>query len=163
MTMTEINYYNPVKNWRKIKRHLAKAEPILVRDFNKFTIGRWRQPFRKGQVPRMFESCDWDIGHKGRSPEYWNYVKHSACHWLVNHNLILAQSVEPNRPWRILTSEGHSTVFDGETTLFDLNFRALGVPAEESYRIATQGRRARELPPGKFLRVYRAQHCSVDH
>ena len=26
---------------------------------------------------REFESCDWEIGHRG--PRYWRYVKHGAC------------------------------------------------------------------------------------
>jgi hypothetical protein len=57
------------------------------------------------------------------------YVKHAACHWLVNFALELAQHVEPNRAWRIITSQEHSTVWDGKDTLFDFNFLALGVTA----------------------------------
>ena len=40
---------------------------------------------------------------------------------LVNFNLILAQLAEPKKEWRIVTSQLHSTVWDGELTLFDLN------------------------------------------
>ena len=37
-----IHYYDPVRNWRKIKPHLGDRElnDILVRDFNKYTFGR---------------------------------------------------------------------------------------------------------------------------
>ena len=40
-------------------------------------------------------------------------MKHAACHWLVNFALELAQLVEPDRKWRIITSDKHSTVWDG--------------------------------------------------
>src|SRR5438067_2410817 len=58
--------------------------------------------------------------------------------------------VEPNRPWRILNSEKHSTVWDGEETLFELNFLALGVEPEDCFALASEG--GRELRPGVYLR-----------
>src|SRR5215470_13332060 len=112
---SKIKYYDLSKNWRKVRPHLdnPRVASTLVRDFNKFTYGRWRQRFTAGRYPREFESCDWDIGHRGRRPQFGNYVKHSACHWLVNFSLELAQPVEPDRKWRIITSDQHSTVWDG--------------------------------------------------
>src|SRR5215470_4114609 len=94
---SKIRYYDLRKNWRKVRPHLDNPRVVdtLVRDFNKFTYGRWRQRFTAGRYPREFESCDWDIGHRGRHPHFWKYVKHSACHWLVNFALELAQLVEP--------------------------------------------------------------------
>jgi hypothetical protein len=77
------------------------------------------------------------------------YTCYSACHWLVNFNLRLASLAEPQRPWRILTSDRHSTVWDGALTLFDLNFRAFGVPPEECFLLANQ----RQLPIGRYRRV----------
>jgi hypothetical protein len=130
---------------------------ILVRDFNKFTYGRWRTPFTNGEYPRDFESCDWSWDHRGKEPRFWRYVKHSACHWLVNFNLSLAQLVERGRPWRIVTSDEHSTVWDGDQTLFDLNFVALGISPDECFQIAD----IKRLPPGRELTVYLADHFSV--
>src|SRR4051794_24419880 len=55
-----LHYYDLQRNWRrKVKPHLGDRElnAILVRDFNKFTTGRWGKPFRPGQFPRDFESC----------------------------------------------------------------------------------------------------------
>ena len=43
------------------------------------------------------------------------------CHWLVNFSLRLAERVDPDRPWRIITSDSHSTVWDGYDLLFDFN------------------------------------------
>jgi hypothetical protein len=120
---------------------------VLVRDFNKFTFGHWGRPFLAGMKPRDFESCDWPCDRRGRHPEYWAYVKHAACHWLVNHGLKLAERAEPKIPWRIVTSRAHSTVWSGEDLLFDFNFLALEVDPNEAWALArTKGR---VLPIGK--------------
>ncbi|MDY3551361.1 hypothetical protein R5W24_000437 [Gemmata sp. JC717] len=143
-----MRYYDLQRHWTKrIEPHLAdrKLNAVLVRDFNKFTQGNWGKPFTHGQFPRDFESCDWDWEHRGPAPRYWRYVRHGACHWLVNFNLRLAQLVEPDRPWRIVSSLAHSTVWDGKQTLFEFNFLAFGIPPDECFRIAD----GRHLPPGK--------------
>jgi hypothetical protein len=141
-----MKYYDLKKNWRRVKPHLTdrKLNDILVRDFNKFTFGRWGQTFTYGNLPREFESCDWDIDHRGKHPAFWQYVKHAACHWLVNFSLRLAMLVEPEKPWRIITSEGHSTVWDGGDTLFDFNFKAFGIDPNRCFETAFE----KELKPG---------------
>jgi hypothetical protein len=157
-----MRYYDIKRHWTKrIESHLAdeRLNAILVRDFNKFTTGRWGQPFKRGMFPRDFETCMWDVWHRGPEPRFWRYVKHAACHWLVNFNLRLARLAVPRRQWRIVTSQKHSTVWDGGRTLFDMNFLALGVPSDEAFELADRGRR---LPPGKELRVYPAAHFSED-
>jgi hypothetical protein len=63
---------------------------------------------------------------------------YGACHWLVNFNLKLAMLVEPEKPWRIVTSDKHSTVWDGAHTLFEFNFLAFGIPAQECIDLALQ-------------------------
>lgn len=159
--MTNYRYYDLPRHWtRKIEPHLGdkKLNDILVRDFNKYTTGISKRQFARGQYPYQFESCDWNIFHRGPHPRYWRYVKHAACHWLVNFNLRLAQLVEPDRPWRIVTSEKHSTVWDGSRTIFEFNFLAFGTPADECFALAN----GLHLLVGKQLRVYMAEHWSVD-
>ncbi len=155
-----MRYYDIPRNWTKrIAPHLGdeKLNAVLVRDFHKFTYGRWGKPFGPGDFPRNFESCDWDRDYFGkRQPRYWMYVKHSACHWLVNFNLRLAQLVDPKREWRIITSRDHSTVWDGKDTLFEFNFLAFGLPARQCFGWANE----RHLKPGKELKVYMAKHFS---
>ena len=156
-----MQYYDLKRNWRRVRPHLADPEVagVLVRDFNKYTFGRWEKEFLPGMVPHEFESCDWWCNHRGRLPAYWQYVKHAACHWLVNFNLELAQASVADRAWRIISSDDHSTVWDGATTLFDLNFLALGVSPAECYRKA---RRTGEiLKPGEHLTVHYAEHYST--
>jgi hypothetical protein len=156
-----MQYYPIQARWRRIKPHIsdARVQATLVRDFNKFTFGRWKQPFTAGMKPTEFESCDWRCEtRRGRQPEFWDYVKHSACHWLVGFNLRLAELVEPKRAWRIVTSDAHSTTWDGDTTLFDFNFLALGIAPDEAWRLASEG--GTVMPIGKPIRVYMARHYS---
>ncbi len=154
-----MQYYDLKKNWRKVKRHIndERVQKILVRDFERFTIGRWGAHFWPGLRPTDFETCDWQCEHRGRPPAFWAYTKHAACHWLVNFNLELAQLVEPQRPWRIVTSSEHSTTWDGNDLLFDFNFSAMGVPPDECFELANK----RQLKPGKRIRVYLAKHHTV--
>jgi hypothetical protein len=153
-----MRYYDLRRYWRQVEPHLKdeRLNAILVRDFNKYTYGRWRKRFTRGMFPREFESFDWDIDHCGPAPRFWRYVKHAACHWLVNFNLRLAMRAEPKRPWRIITSRRHSTVWDGKSWLFDFNFLALGVSPRECFELACGG--GRELAPGKLIRVYYPDH-----
>lgn len=105
-----MRYYPIARNWsRKIAPHLGdrEANRLLLRDFNKFTYRRWHQRFEPGMLPHQFESCDWWCRHRGRMPRFWLYVKHSACHWLVNFNRRLASLAEPERQWRIVSSPEH--------------------------------------------------------
>jgi hypothetical protein len=160
---TIMRYYNLSRHWTKrIVPHLADEQlnKILVHDFNKFTWGRWRQRFERGKFPADFESCDWACEHRGRRPRYWHFVKHAACHWLVNFALRLACLAEPNRKWRIVSSESHSTVWDGEHSLFDFNFQAMNIPAAECWEQASKG--GEQLTPGKLLKVHFAEHYSFD-
>ena len=160
--MANKRYYPIVRNWsRKIKPHLAdkEAQRLLVRDFNRFTFGRWEKPFLPGMKPFEFESCGWYLERRGRPPQYWDYVKHAACHWLVNFNRRLATLAEPKAEWCIVTSQKHSTVWDGEDTLFDMNFSALEVDPDEAWRLATF--EGRILPAGKNLICHLADHYTI--
>ena len=161
-----IEYYDLIKNWRKVKRHLRDPElnDILVGDFNKFTEGCLGKKFTHGQLPRDFETIDWVylfkmgvwVGHGyrgGHEPGFWRYVKYEACHWLVNFALRLAQLVEPEKPWRILTSREHSTVWDGDKLLFEFNFQAFEISPAECFRNARCARWGRELKVGKNMRI----------
>jgi hypothetical protein len=155
-----LKYYDLKKYWPKVKRHLGDIElnNILVRDFNKYTYGRWGKQFTHGQFPTDFETCDWQLDYRGRRPAFWKYTKHAACHWLVNFSLRWAMLAEPTRIWRIITSSKHSTVWDGNETLFDLNFQAMGISPGECFSKAFK----RQLKPGKYLQVHFAQHYTVE-
>ena len=149
-----MRYYDLQKHWsKKIEPHLAnkKLNDILVRDLNKRSMGQWGKPFVHGQYPWEYGGRESLDGHRGPAPRYWKYTQYAACHWLVNFNSKLATLVEPQTPWMIITSDKHSTVWDGLETLFEFNFLAYGVPAQECFDLASQG--GTVLPPGKFRRT----------
>jgi hypothetical protein len=151
------NYYDPVKNWRRIKPHIydPKVRQQLHDDFSKYIEGRYgrfgvKYDPEKREWPLDYESVDWwmDRG-RGRPPAFHKFVKHGACHWLVNTGLMLAQRAVPQRTWRIVTSDFHSTVWDGEDTLFDFNYTALGMEPDFAWLMART--RGYVLEPGEFL------------
>jgi hypothetical protein len=137
---------------------------VLVADFNKYTWGRWRIRFEPGMVPQDLESCfDWGYYQRGgRIPEFFLFTKHGACHWLVNFNLRLAILAAPKRPWQILTSDNHSTVWDGGKALFDMNYLAAGIPAAEAFSMAANGKNAEILAPGVYMKVSMAEHWRAE-
>jgi len=158
MHKQEVKYYDLKKNWPRVKRHLQDKElnDILVRDFNKYTYGTWRKKFTHGQYPGEFGCNDWRQGRKGsgRPPAYWRYTKEMACHWLVNFNLKLAMLVMSNEPWRIITSDKHSTVWNGGDLIFEFNYQAFGVPASECFENAFD----EELPVGVYRKCYMPEY-----
>jgi hypothetical protein len=151
-----MKYYDLKKNWRKVRRHLADEElnEVLVRDFNKFTYGRWRKKFTLGYFPSEFETA---IGPLIIGV-FWKYTASYACHWLVNFSLRLATLVEPERPWRIVTSSKHSTIWDGANTIFEFNFQAFGIHATECFNAAI----GKELRPGRYRKVHFAKHFKIE-
>jgi hypothetical protein len=145
VALDRLRYYDFRRHWTKrIVPHLAdkKLNAILVRDFNRYALS----PFRLGDLPADFDSLDWRLDRRRPHPRYWDYVVAGACHWLVNVNIRLATLAEPDRPWRIITGARHSSVWDGNHTLFDLNYSAFGFSPRECYRQAYE----RELSPGRF-------------
>lgn len=141
-------YFDFKTHWQTLKPifESPQARAILDRDFEHYiTMKRanyvkhakskglsttkhgWY--FTKGKLPFEYDSCDWRCDCE--LPAWHEYVCHGACHWLVNTLLYAAMTAYPNKAWRIVTSLEHSTVWDGENTLFDLNYATIGVSVEE--------------------------------
>lgn len=121
---------------------------------------KYSPPRSEPYCPAMFDSCDWRFNRekRGRMPEYWDYVCHSACHWIVDLDLFVAINAYPKIPWRIVSHQKHSTVWNGDLgkpVLFDVNFLALGVPAAEALWTAWPGRL---LKPWEYLKPYLHPH-----
>jgi hypothetical protein len=152
-----MKFYPVAKDWsKKISPHLDNPvlQRVLAWNFNKYTVGCWGKRFRRGDYPGDFDSSELRFSLRGRPPRYFQYVSHGACHWLVNFNLALAHFTEPKKAWRIVRSPIHSTVWDGEHTLFDLNGMAFfegGAP--ECFRLAACEEDSKELGPGELLEV----------
>lgn len=160
-TLSKLRYFDLKKHWtKKVLPHLKneKLIAVLVEDLDKLAFSRWSKHFTADMVPAQFDSCDWRFNHRGKQPRFWAYASHGKCHWLVNFNLELAKLVMPDRPWRIRTSQAHSTVWDGGNLLFDINFLALGVPPDECFKLAS----GRSLKIGQRRVTYPLQHWTLD-
>lgn len=100
----------------------------------------------EAKAPSDFDFCDWRYGKPGRKPAYWDFACHGACHWLAPLNIWVAMQTEPNTPWQIVRSEVHSTVWDGKDRLWDLNYLARDIPANEAWQLAAQQGSTEFLP-----------------
>lgn len=163
-------YYPIQKNWKKL-RPIFESPRILqimhseMECFNedRANVGGFeykRLPFDLSLRPSRYDSCDWRFDRyredgsyrRGPSPCYWEWACHSACHWVVNHNLEVISTLEPDRPWQISTSDAHSTVVDIERNLmFDTNFLAIGISAEKCWDMTRNARDSRLLKPGEWM------------
>jgi hypothetical protein len=161
---SKVNYYPMQKNWRKIGpsyRH-PELKRLIYNEMEDFALGRAidreadyeYSDFNLNVLPRYYDSCDWrwslGSGIRGRKPAFWDYACHSACHWTAQINLAVAMRAEPKRKWRLVSSDKHTTVWDGETTLFDSNFLALEVPTTEAWELAAEQDDSRILAAGEF-------------
>lgn len=72
-------------------------------------------------------------------PPFWGWVCEGACHKLVPLYLWIVRQVEPAAAWRVITSDAHSAVWDGQLRLFDPIFEAMGIQATEAFRRAGGG------------------------
>jgi len=159
-----MRYYDVKKHWTKRIEPVLKDKELTAvlerglddyrqqlaqecREHGNFH-SRWEDELRQGALPCEFDACDWRWQHRGPRPRFWRYVCSDLCHWLVDFNLRLASLIEPAAPWRILSSQRHSTVWDGDETLFDLNYLAFDVPPDECFEVANK----RELPVRKYMR-----------
>lgn len=161
--VAKLRYFAIVKHWRKLRPLFQSPEAERIWRLNLWDFSRQKATDHKFkykhvashyQTPSDHDSCDWRCGIAHRHPEFWKYVCHSACHWVVDLCLHVAMKAYPETPWRIITQRHHSTVWNGSTTdpvLFDINFLALGIEAKEAWEIASRGR---FLKPGHPLRPY---------
>src|SRR5688572_22699810 len=137
-----MKHYDIQKNWKKIEQHLSNdaLNEVLCLDFNRFLDLKNNPSLKYEYGMRLFdfESTDWHLGRRGRKPAYFRIVVSMACHYLVRFNWMLATLVDPNRKWRIIQSEDHSTVWDGCDTVFDPTFFAKGISAEETFALACE-------------------------
>ncbi len=98
----------------------------------------WRQTART-QLAQASEDSNEAPCRQFAEPPFWGWVCGGACHSLAPLYAWIAQRVEPTVAWRIITSDAHSTVWDGNRRLFDPIFEAMGVEATEAFRRAGGG------------------------
>lgn len=134
-----MQYYDVKKHWQKIKHYYKsqEAKNIWYPRLQLYAENRGWDPIKYTETltPSDFDSCDWRTRYR-RAPDYWKYVTHGACFWVVDLNLYLAKKILPDEIWVIVTSSKHALCWNGDDLLFDTNFLALGVPVEEAWKLA---------------------------
>lgn len=158
MTDTPKTYYDIQKNWRKLKPWFEEAYIIEtayeeMEEYNWAKSDDWGftynpKPFDYSIRPSDYDGMDWRCDKPGRKPKYWDWACAGACHWVNNIGMLVAKFALPKHDWRIVTSNKHTTVWDGKDTLFDLNFLALGVSVERCWELASQQEDSEILPVG---------------
>jgi len=161
-------YFDFQKNWRRvgpvfkspkasdiwfpnmIEHQEQRAEEYKIKFKNYFPRTRY-------SCPAAFDSCDWrfDRNKRGPSPAFWDYACHGACHYVADLCLFVAHTCYPETGWRIITSDKHSVVWNGDVNrpvLFDVNFAAIGVKATEAWELANH--KGRTLKPLRWLRPW---------
>lgn len=166
-----MEYYDIQKNWRKLKPHF-QAEDLQVvwqEGLSRFEYIRaydnWKKGFRsdkpfemwkpsKFELPTTTESCDWRAmypertGKRGPQPAYFDYVRHGACHYMVDFYWHVANRALPEYDWIVVSSDTHSTVWAvGTDILFDPQFLALGIDADEAWEMASDEDTVEEYTP----------------
>lgn len=143
--------------WDKIKPLLETGEGfnILQTDFekyvnllHKFYPDKWQ--WIHGKKPIYWDYVYW---RPDDSPEWYDYTCHGACHWLANTNLYLAKTIYPNVPWSIVTSPSHTTVWNREHFIFDMNYLALGQRIESAIYNSIMHDECKLLPAHTYMEL----------
>lgn len=152
------SYFPIQQRWRKLKPIFESSAHIWRPNMDDFRRQRaetngfkYTPNPARDVLPSWHDHCDWRCDRRGKHPAFWDYVCHSACHWVADMCLYVAQTAYPKVPWRVVSSQKHSTVWNGDMehpVLFDTNFLALGVSAPDALRLASRGR---ALKPGRWL------------
>lgn len=127
----------------------------MARNDEKVSWGRWENITCPQQFdPSDWRHCEWHKTHRGRSPKFFDYTCFSACHFLVDLHLFVITNAYPELPWRIITSDEHSTVWDGKNLILDGNFLAFGISADKAFEAALYGKNAEVLSISEFRGIF---------
>lgn len=155
-------YLDLEKHWEKLKPYFQsqEAKTIWFREMVTFDVSRMfdyeledelkdkNYDYEKTLFPSYF---DYFNSKREGKPAFWDYAVHLACHWVAPTNLYVAMKSFPERDWRIITSEPHTTVWDGEDTFFDTNFYAFGIDANKTAKEIFNHDSFEEHPISEFV------------
>ena len=169
----DFKYFAIGKHWtNKIKPVFESqyAQKILHHDFKKYAKVKQSDAnrhykamgldknvtfsFKKKDMPCDLDGGGWRYYRIGRPPAFDSYVCKGACHWVANALLYTATKAFPKTQWQIITSDEHSTVWDGDCTFFDLNYFAMKIPPAVCFESTFSADGLAILPVGQFLRCH---------
>ena len=159
--MTTPSYFPIQKHWRRLKPLFEQQYVLELMHSEMECYAQARAedhgyeyrsiPFSLDLRPERWDSLDWRWNHgkRGRKPGFHRWCCAGACHWIASHNLMVISDLEPDRPWQIAHSDKHSSVVDLERKLlFDPNFQAFNLKAEEAWKEAVDWHNSEILPLG---------------
>ena len=156
--------YDIQKNWNKIKPIIETDEckQIWFRDLVisckrraiEHNYEHHERNYEDYERPMEFDTGDWRFWVQGRPPRYLEYVVQGRCHWVVNMNLYVAMRLMPEKPWRIVAGEDHSTVWYGEDMVFDINYFITGPDISGWWDKLFNDPDTHILKPSEYLKLY---------
>jgi hypothetical protein len=152
-----MKFYPVVKNWsRKICPHLDNPtlQKVLVSDFNKYTTGRWGKRFRLGAISSRLRELWLEMGCSWQTPKVLSVCESWRLSLASQLQSYIGATRGSEKRMACRNSLIHSTVWDGEHTLFDLNGMALfNGDAPECFVLAALAPGSRELALGELDEV----------
>lgn len=132
----DLKYFDVSKHWNKLNPIYESNEikEFVLLQLNEYLEvkaeddGYTFKPLTEFEYPYLYNMDCWICNGRKRRLKYFNWVLHRACHYMAPVNLEVIAEAFPNKEWRLVNSDFHSTVWDGERTVYDLNYKALGVP-----------------------------------
>ena len=79
---------------------------------------------KSSRYPVDYDSSDWRCDVED-APWWYTYVCLGNCHAMARLSLIVMKQVEPEVDWQIVSSDEHSTCWDGGHRIFDMNYMAI--------------------------------------
>lgn len=165
-----LKHYNLSRNWHKFSPEAPVARQRLDRDLRIYAHHRALEAedhYRKLGYKNYSSSIGYEVGtmpaeldsrcyaiKAGRPKGYADYILGGGCHWVCNWLLSCIEQVEPNKPWRIVTSDLHTCLWDGNRVLLDITYQGLDLSIEDSYWNTMCQPSYQCLEPGQELELY---------
>jgi hypothetical protein len=153
----DCEYFDHRKHWRKLQPIFESDEikDVSNREMNSFKLADYHpgnRVYRTFRYPEEYDYGDWRFWRgRGRPANYLKWVCAGSCHWSAVVNLHVLKIYQPEIPWQLVTSRDHSTVWDGNKLIFDMQYYALTVPIDELVAIVNSSKNRKIYPPGLIL------------
>jgi hypothetical protein len=147
-------YFPIEKCWQELSP-IFESETIreLTRyEMNSFLVARWEVKGKTDDLilhktfkyPVEFDEADW-----ARTHQYHAWVCSASCHFMCNVNLAVLKIYQPEKDWKLIFSRKHSTIWDGDHLIYDMQSLALGFTACQVVN-TINNHNAVELPVGRI-------------
>lgn len=143
----EVPGYTDVDNIERGYNYLHSKSPLLIAEPE-----TWR--------PVQFCRGEHQTRNKpGPRPAFYQYVRYAWCRYGSVVNLAVARQWQPEKDWRLVTSDSHATVI-ADDEIFDPQFLSLGVSVDDAYDLAVKQESSDDITDLVLSRggLYHCQH-----